>query len=137
LHETFAIRVLEPGDEDVVARLATRTPRTALLADERTIFLVAFDADEPIGFVLAYDLPRRHGLESTLLIYEVEVDELHRRLGVATRLLRELERLARDREIGEAFVLTEPDNAAANALYASLGGRRTDVVEWDFPYADA
>jgi len=32
----------------------------------------------------------------------------------------------------EAFVLTEPDNHAANALYASLGGTRVDSVMWDF-----
>jgi hypothetical protein len=29
-------------------------------------------------------------------------------------------------------VLTDPGNAAANALYASLGGARVDSVMWDF-----
>jgi hypothetical protein len=29
-------------------------------------------------------------------------------------------------------VLTEPNNEAANALYASLGGTRADSVMWDF-----
>jgi ribosomal protein S18 acetylase RimI-like enzyme len=136
LRESPLIRQLEAGDEDVVARLASRTPRTRLLSDERTILLVAFEGDAPIGFVLAYELPRRHGLESMLLIYEVEVDAAQRRRGVATRLLRELEELARLRGIGEGFVLTEPDNDPANALYRSLGGERTEVVQWDFPYAD-
>ena len=32
----------------------------------------------------------------------------------------------------EAFVLTEPENDAANALYASLGGTRVDSVMWDY-----
>ncbi len=131
------LRVLGPGDEAIVERLATREPRTALLQDPRTIFLVAFDGDEPAGFVLAYELPRRHGFNVTLIVYEVEVDDAHRRQGIATGLLRELERIARRRGIEEAFVLTEPDNVAANRLYESAGGTRSDVVEWDFDYTGA
>jgi ribosomal protein S18 acetylase RimI-like enzyme len=131
------LRVLEPGDEAVVERLATREPRTALLHDPRTIFLVAFDGDEPVGFVLAYELPRRHGFNVTLLVYEVEVDDAHRRRGIATQLLREVEQIARRRGVEEAFVLTEPDNLAANRLYESAGGTRSNVVEWDFDYTGA
>ena len=128
------IRLLGRGDEAVVARLATREPRSALLHDPRTIFLVAFDEDALVGFVLAYELPRRHGFEVTLCIYEIEVDAAYRRRGVATRLLAELERVARERGVDEGFVLTDADNAAAMGLYESVGGVRNDVVEWDFSY---
>ncbi len=131
------VRRVGAGDEAVVERLATREPRTALLHDPRTIFLVAFDADAPVGFVLAYELPRRHGHETTLCIYEVEVDAARRGRGIASQLLRELERLARARGVAEAFVLTEADNAAAMRLYASAGGVPTDVVQWDFDYTAA
>jgi ribosomal protein S18 acetylase RimI-like enzyme len=55
---------------------------------------------------------------------------------VQRALFDELERVARERGIGEGWVLTEPDNDAANALYASRGGVASEVVEWDFPYAD-
>ena len=48
-----------------------------------------------------------------------------------------LERIARSRGITEGFVLTEPDNAAANTLYESLGGERSDTVLWDYRYADS
>ena len=131
------IRLLGPGDDGIVERLATREPRTALLQDPRTIFLVAFDDGAPAGFVLAYELPRRHGFNVTLIVYEVEVDEAFRRRGIATCLLGELEQVARRRGIEEAFVLTEPDNHAANGLYESAGGTRSDVVEWDFDYTGA
>jgi L-2,4-diaminobutyric acid acetyltransferase len=127
-------RLLEPGDEAMVERLATGEPRTALLQDPRTIFVVAFDDGTPAGFVLAYELPRRHGFNVTLIVYEVEVDEAYRRRGIARRLLQELEQVARRRGIEEAFVLTERDNLAANRLYESAGGTRSDVVEWDFDY---
>jgi ribosomal protein S18 acetylase RimI-like enzyme len=123
------IRRLRPGDEGVVERLAATAPQTALLADEATIFVAAFADDEPVGFAFGYVLPRRHGDPSILFVYELEVDESFRRRGLATRLMRELFRLGGTRE---AFVLTEPDNDAANALYASLGGARADSVMWDF-----
>ena len=47
--EALPIRRLGPGDEDVIARLAEDEPRSALLADPATIFLAAFDGDEPVG----------------------------------------------------------------------------------------
>jgi ribosomal protein S18 acetylase RimI-like enzyme len=131
------VRVLGAGDEAIVERLATREPRTALLQDPRTIFLVALDDGAPAGFVLAYELPRRHGFNVTLIVYEVEVDAAYWRRGIARRLLQELEQIARGRGIEEAFVLTEPDNLAANRLYESAGGTRRDVVEWDFDYTGA
>jgi aminoglycoside 3-N-acetyltransferase I len=132
----LSYRRLRVGDEAVVERLAERTPRTALLADERTIFLVAFDGALPVGFVLAYELPRRHGGASMLIVYEVDVHEQYRRRGIASTLLRELERIASERGIAESFVLTEPENDAANALYRSLGGVRSEVIEWDWRYED-
>ena len=46
------IRRLRPGDEAVVRELAEREPQTRVLADERTIFLAAFEAGEAVGFVL-------------------------------------------------------------------------------------
>jgi hypothetical protein len=62
----MTIRRLASGDEAVVSELATYRTLTddetrAFLADEDTIMLVAFDGAEPVGFVLAYTLRRRHG----------------------------------------------------------------------------
>lgn len=128
------VRRLGPGDEDVVHKLAEREPQVALLTDEATIFLAAFQGDEPIGFVFGYELPRHHGATSMLFIYDLEVNAACRRQGIATRLLTELERIARSRGITEGFVLTEPGNGAANALYASLGGERSEAVMWDYRY---
>jgi ribosomal protein S18 acetylase RimI-like enzyme len=131
------VRRLGPGDEDVVRRLAEHEPQVGLLADEATIFLAAFQGKEPIGFVFGYELARRHGAPSTLFIYELEVNAASRRQGIATRLMTELEQIARSRGITEAFVLTEPENEAANTLYESLGGERSDAVMWDYRYADS
>jgi len=133
------VRRLGPGDDHLVEQLAEQAPpaRAAeLLADERTIFLVAFEESEPIGFVLAYELLRRHGEPSRLFVYEVGVEPRARRRGVATELLRELRRIANACGITSGFVLTNESNEAAMELYRSLGGDRpnTDDVLFDFEY---
>jgi ribosomal protein S18 acetylase RimI-like enzyme len=131
---TLELRRLGPGDEALVEALATREPRTALLDDPQAVLLAALEDGSPVGFVLAYELQRRHGHAVTLCIYEIEVHEAHRRRGIGTRLLRELEALARERGVAEAFVLTEADNTAAMRLYESAGGTAEEVVMWDFDY---
>ncbi|HEY6030802.1 MAG TPA: GNAT family N-acetyltransferase [Gaiellaceae bacterium] len=131
------IRRLGPGDEDVVRALAEDEPQTALLADERTLFLAAFDGSEPVGFVFGYELLRRHGDPSILFLYEIEVASAHRGQGVGARLLRGLAAIARERGIRTGFVLTNASNDAAMRLYESLGGVRPnpDDVMWDFEWS--
>jgi ribosomal protein S18 acetylase RimI-like enzyme len=136
----IAIRLLAPGDEAVVRELATYDgpgDPAGLLADPRTLLLVAFDGERPVGFVLAHELPRRHGDRANLFVYEVDVAESHRRRGIASALLARLGELARERGIRTGFVLTEPDNGPANALYRDAGGATEAVnVLWTFTYAD-
>ena len=134
----IAVRLLGPGDEDVVRDLATYDgpcDPEGLLTDTRTLMLVAFDGELPVGFVLAHELPRRHGARAKLFVYEVDVAESHQRRGIASELLARLADLARERGIPAGFVLTEPDNDAANALYRGAGGAGSTVVQWDFSYA--
>jgi ribosomal protein S18 acetylase RimI-like enzyme len=131
------LRLLRPGDENVVRALRTYDgdgDPEGLLADPRTLFLVAFDGDQPVGFVLAHDLPRRHGDPSNLFVYEVDVATTHRRRGIASALLARLAELARERGIRGGFLTTEPENEAANALYGSIGGVSQPDVLWVFEY---
>jgi ribosomal protein S18 acetylase RimI-like enzyme len=132
------IRRLGPGDEEVVRKLATRPPHFELLEDDRTIFLAAFEDGEPIGFVLAHHLPRRHDPPAKLLVYEVDVAEAHRQRGVGKALLDELAGIARERGIPQGWVLTDDDNDAAMALYRSAGGRDAHgETMWIFDYEES
>ena len=127
--------VPDPEESDAGAEDAPL--QSDLLADERTIFLAAFDRDDPIGFLLAYELLRRRGDPSQLFVYEVGVEEGRRRQGVATALFRELARLTQARGIRTGFVLTNESNEAAMELYRSVGGARPnrDDVMWDFDWS--
>jgi aminoglycoside 3-N-acetyltransferase I len=111
----------------VIEALAEDEAQTALLADDRTVFVAAFDGETPVGFAFGYVLPRRHGRPSIFFVYELEVEERYRRQGIGRRLMEELLFGQQD-----AFVLTDADNEAAMALYTSLGGTRVDSVMWDF-----
>jgi aminoglycoside 3-N-acetyltransferase I len=136
----ISIRRLVPSDEGVLRELATYDgpgDPEGLLADPRTLMLAAFDDERPVGFLLAHELPRRHGDRSKLFVYEVDVAETHRRRGIAAALFGLLAELAHERGIRTGFVLSEPDNGPANALYRSVGGATDSVtVEWTFSYAD-
>lgn len=138
--EGISVRLLEPGDERTVRELATYDgpgdPET-LLADPRTLMLVAFDRERPVGLVLAHELPRRHGDPAKLFVYEVDVAESHRSRGIASALLERLADLARERGVRTGFVLTDPGNGPANALFRSAGGATESVtVQWEFRYED-
>jgi ribosomal protein S18 acetylase RimI-like enzyme len=121
--------IREATAEDVRALADHEPPRTELLDDPRTIFLVAERDGEVVGFVLGYLLPRRHREESELFVYELGVEEPYRRRGIGKALMHALRRGAGG---APTFVLTEPDNESANAAYAALGGTRSDVVMWEW-----
>ncbi len=137
----MTIRRLGPGDEAIVVQLGGERPLThaqaaGLVADERTVYLVAFDNEQPVGYVFAHQLPCRDGDPSQLFVYDLEVSESHRRREIATALTRELERISREHGIQTGFVLTNASNDHAMSFYRSLGGVRSneDDAMWAFDY---
>ena len=128
------ITLLGPGDE---ARLRNVLPgvfdlplRDSLvrefLHDSRHHLAVALDDDRVIGIASAvhYLHPDK---DPELWINEVAVAPEYRGRGLGKRLIQALLQLAGELGCREAWVLTEADNNAAQALYASAGGVRSDV----------
>lgn len=122
------IRRLVPGDERLLQAVAQRNKEfvpddawaSTFLADGRNCMLVELAAGLPVGFVLVYLLPRFDGRFGAFL-YELGVDEGFRRRGIGRGLIEEAKRVARGAGAFEMYVLTEPENDAANALYATTG----------------
>jgi ribosomal protein S18 acetylase RimI-like enzyme len=145
----LVIRRLEPGDGRILrwlseeadafeasptSRLSATAPRqpaldtTAarhFLAQPDVHLLVALEADEPLGFLLAYELLRRHGDPIRLFVHEVCVRTERRREGIGRRLLDSLWAIGRERGIGSAFVLAQADDRGAVAFYRAAGGKRS------------
>lgn len=145
----ITVRRLRPGDDAVLSYLATHNgtfgsvderaalnPLTeaetvAYLADDRTATFVAFSGPEPVGFVYANELYRRHTALRHLCIYEIGVSERHRNQGIGQALLEAVGDHARSQGISQGFVITNASNAAAAYLYEAAGGVRTaddDVI---------
>jgi GNAT superfamily N-acetyltransferase len=150
----LSIRRLEPGDGGVLRRLATdlgafegggsgadsATPRdpaaldaaTArrLLAEPNLHLLVAFQGDDPVGFLVAHELPRPFGDPARVFVREVRVRAERRREGIGRRLLEALLAIGRERGAGRPFALADAGDHEALAFYRAAGGRRSrrDVV---------
>ncbi len=104
------------------------------LADPRTLLFVADDGGTPVGWLYAYELVRPEGRRA-MLLYELEVAPEARRRGHGRALLEALLTEARARGHLRVWVLTEPDNEAAAALYAATGGAGSTRVmfTWALP----
>ena len=70
-----------------------------------------------------------------MFLYELAVEEAHRRRGVGTALVRALAALAEERACYDMWVLTDDDNVAALATYRRAGGAAPSghvLIEWRF-----
>lgn len=132
-----SIRRLGPGDEGVLAWLATEAAdfdlagasepdeplppdvAAAYLADPAVLHWVAELEGEVVGELLGHVLRLPHGAGRELLLYSIGVRERHRRAGVGRALVDELTRWARAEGIPEVWVLA--DNPGAEAFYAACG----------------
>ena len=105
-----------------------------VLGRAETIALIATEADEVIGGLVAYVLDKLEQERSEIYIYDLAVAEAHRRRGVATALIAEVQRIAA--EIGSWVIYIQADygDEPAIALYDGLG-RREEVMHFDIPPA--
>lgn len=105
------------------------------LSDERHHMAIALSETCIVGFVSAVDYlhpdkPRE------LWINEVGVSKPWRKMGIAKALMQRMFEHAKEIGCMEAWVLTEPDNIAANALYGSVksgsGTEKVSCIMYDF-----
>jgi len=111
-----------------------------LLAGDTFIAIVAEAGGEAggavVGGIAAYELKKFEQERSEIHLYDLAVLEAHRRRGVATGLIRELQRVAATRGAWVIFVQADagPEDEAAIALYTRLGTRE-EALHFDSPVA--
>lgn len=101
-----------------------------ILGRDSFIALVAIENDTVIGGLAAYELQKFEQERSEIYIYDLAVDEPHRRRGVATKLIEHLRSIARLRKAHVIFVQADHGDDPAIALYTKLGTRE-DVLHFD------
>lgn len=104
----------------------------ALLGKPHVIALVALHGEAVAGGLVAYELQKFEQKRKEIYIYDLAVSAEHRRKGVATNLIRELQRVARERGAYVIFVQADQGDIPAIQLYESLG-KREDVHHFDIP----
>lgn len=128
---------LLPEQVRAAAHLFDHAPRpeatARFLAEPGHHLLLAYLDDEPVGFVSGVEVT--HPDKGTeMLLYELGVDDAAQGRGIGTALVQALLELARERGCGVAWVVTEPDNAAALATYRRAGAAHEDptvTLVWD------
>lgn len=103
-----------------------------LLGSDYFIALTASKAGEVVGGLAAYELQKFEQARSEIYIYDLAVDEAHRREGIATALIEELRRIAAVRGAYVIYVQADLGDDPAIALYTKLGARE-DVLHFDIP----
>ena len=103
-----------------------------LLGMPHVVVLAAFEGEAVVGGLVAYELPKYEQARSEVYIYDLAVDEAHRRRGIATALIGELQRIAAARGAWVVFVQADYGDDPAVALYTKLGARE-DVMHFDIP----
>ena len=95
------------------------------LGDERHHLLIAYVDGAPAGMVTGVEMT--HPDKGTeMFLYELGVAGEYRRRGIGAALTTALADLARERGCYGMWLVTETDNAAAQATYRRTGGERED-----------
>jgi len=103
-----------------------------LLAKPDFIALAAFEGEDVVGGLCAYVFEKFEQERKEIYIYDLAVDEAHRRKGIATRLINELRAVGK--KIGAYVIIVQADKGEedqpAIKLYESLGTKE-DVFNFD------
>jgi aminoglycoside 3-N-acetyltransferase I len=106
-----------------------------LLESQTFIAIAALAGTDVVGGLAGYVLPKFEQARSEFYIYDLAVDEAHRRRGVATTMIQELKSLAAARGIYVMFVQADYGDDPAIALYTKLGIRE-EVLHFDIAPRD-
>lgn len=144
----LAIRRLRPGDDalfhgmlDLFAEVfddaesySSARPgqayRSALLARDDVVMLVALEDQTLAGALVAYELRKFEQERSEFYIYDLAVAQAWRRRGIATALIDHLKTIAKTNGGWVVYVQADDGDDPAIALYSKLG-RRENVLHFD------
>lgn len=106
-----------------------------LLGSDYFIALAALKDGSVVGGLAAYELQKFEQERSEIYIYDLAVAAEHRRQGVATTLIRELQKIAAARRAYVIFVQADSGDTPAIELYTRLGVRE-DVLHFDIAVSE-
>jgi len=132
---------IKPEDRPEDAKTASRVPqgiarspdRFDTLSSDSAWFLIARLENQAVGLSVCTRVPKLDDRTGFLYLDEIHDLSGHRRQGIGTALMHSVARLAETLGFAGIRLLTEASNRAAQALYDSLGGRRTETLLYQIP----
>jgi ribosomal protein S18 acetylase RimI-like enzyme len=111
----------QPADEETAGRILAEVQ-----TDPRRELLVAVRHDRVLGTADTVIVPNlTHGGKPWAIVENVAVDEAHRRNGVGTRLMLEIERRVQQERCYKIQLLSRKGRQVAHAFYEALGYEAT------------
>lgn len=101
--------------------LKTKLKNSPYLADldslqNRDTVVVAYKSDVPVGL-----LTSKMSGHTSLYISQIHVMEPHRRKGIATQLIKQIENVAKEKSLQSLCLIVDKKNSGAMALYEKEG----------------
>jgi len=93
-----------------------------ILADTHNYLIIASIDGNIAGFVFWYQLDSWHKESKEMLLYDIEVSNKYRRMGIATKLFDEFKSISKKEWYKEIRLPTEKSNTAAVEFYKRMGG---------------
>ncbi len=118
--------VPEEWGEDNELKAYDETSLKEMMSNPDYVLLIAYDEEMPVGVAIATKLLKPDG-EHWLYVDELGVKPSHRKRGIGRSLMEKLLAIAKEWNLHEPWLGTEPDNDAANHLYQSLNPSETET----------
>jgi ribosomal protein S18 acetylase RimI-like enzyme len=146
--DTITIRRIQTGEE-VLAQQALQTliPEDerggtipslehlqSLLNAHTNYLILAMQDTEPIGFAMAYTMPKYYRDGHMAYLYDISVRPDCRKRGIGSRLIEVLKTCLRNQGVESLWVGTDCTNIPAISLYEATGGKREASSFCEFWY---
>ena len=102
--------------------------------DKKNIIIVAFDSQNPCGFLYGYLLECFHTERPYLFLYSIDVFDGYKRKGIGGKLIEKFKEIAIKNNCSEIFVFTNDSNDAAKGLYEKIGAIRENMDDVMYVY---
>jgi aminoglycoside 3-N-acetyltransferase I len=104
-----------------------------LLDTPKFVCFVAQIDNRIVGGITAYELEMYDREGSAMYIYDLAVSRQYRRLGIGSRLVREIKNDCKARSIEDLFVHADAADRHAVEFYKSIGGQPAAAVQFSLP----
>lgn len=108
-----------------------------LLENDNFVCFVAHIGNQIVGGLTAYELEMYDQEGSAMYIYDVAVSQQYQRMGIGSRLIKEILADCKEKSINDVFVQADADDHHAVEFYKKNGGLPSKAYQFSFHTSDS